>query len=179
MEGYISGAGVGAALHGAGTIIKPFSDKVKERWQGGLTPEGLRRGYEVTQEPQPDLPNLTSSSPVWPIGADFYDKVSNAIAGHSESHMKPEEWHSVMKDVHASAENIELPFWLADDKGAISKDTPLAFVESIGIWESTDRSGGSGGQGGREILNLHEPSGKSMPFAAIRYRFTMDKSRSA
>jgi len=176
LEGYISGAGVGAALHGAGTIIKPFSDKVKERWQGGLTPEGLRRGYEVTQEPQPDLPNLTSSSPVWPIGADFYDKVSNAIAGHSESHMKPEEWHSVMKDVHASAENIELPFWLADDKGAISKDRLLAFVEARGVWESTDRSGGSGGQGGREILNLHEPSGKSMPFASIRYRFTMDKS---
>src|SRR5258708_13631055 len=83
LEGYISGAGVGAALHGAGTIIKPFSDKVKERWQGGLTPEGLRRGYEVTQEPQPDLPNLTSTSPVWPLGPDFFAKVSNATAGRS------------------------------------------------------------------------------------------------
>lgn len=170
LEGYITGAGVGAALHGAGAIVRPFSDKVKERWQGGLTPEGLRRGYEVTQEPTPDLPNLTSSSPMWPMGADFYDKVSDAIAKHPESQMKSEEWHGIMKDAHSSAENIELPFWLADDKGKVDKDRLLAYVETRGTWVQNDRD-----PSGMETLRVHEPTGKTTPFGMIRFRATRDR----
>lgn len=161
LEGYITGFGLGAALH------TPYALLERARNPSTATEEGIKRGFSVTQEPDPDMPEV--HAPMWSRMPDFYEKVSKTVDGYGGNSLEPHEWMDILKYAHPSAENIELPMWIAGDDGKVAKRDLLAYVESKGI--KTDYY--DAGNNVTEVT-FREPTGKTTNFGQARYTFVDD-----
>lgn len=165
LEGYIMGAGVGAAMHGATTLgMKGWENA---RSPGTLTAEGITKGYEAIEGELPEAPPVTGT---FDKGADFYNKMSNVISSQKENLLDSHEWHKIMRDAHPSANNFELPYWLADDTGKIPKSDLLAYVETRGTRTRTVETAKDS-----YAIAFSEPSDKNKPFSATSYDIRPDR----
>jgi hypothetical protein len=169
IKGYIMGTGVGAAMHGALAL----GSKTLGMARAGatrLTPEGLHRGFESTQERDSENLQETPVTGTFNKGVEFYNKVSDAVAKHPENALEPHQWHEVMKNAHASADNFELPNYLADDDGKIPKADLLGYIEGRGTWTQTTHL-----PSGDTRVDVIEPSGKSKSFASFWFGTRSDR----
>lgn len=174
LEGYIMGAGVGGVLHAAHAVTVPLANKVREQFQPALTSEGVHSAFTAVEGQEPELPALSTQTKGWPQNPEFYSKISDKLSAFSGNDLKPEEWHKILRDTHASAEHVELPQFLAEENGTIPKERLLSFIESRGIRTQTDY----GKSRDSQTVSLFEPTGKSTPFATVKYIKTTDRDGS-
>lgn len=167
LEGYITGVGIGAVMHGAGVVGTKAWNTAAGAAGYPISPDLLKKTWEATQGPQPDLGN-NAGAHLWPDGTDFYDKTVAAISKHGASELEPHEWQKVMDGAHAYAKNVELPFYLADNNGKVGKQDLIDYIESKGTRVTSVLNPMINGK----TLELHEPNTNPAhygvnPFAAI------------